>query len=87
MIRIGNQIKAARVLADIKLARLSERSGLSEKMIVEFESFGAEPIEANDQLLYVLEITFLMMGVEFIQNDGVRRRVVLGPGGQDGTLM
>lgn len=74
MLTTGNQLKAARALADIEQKDLAERAGLNVNTIRNMESAGSGPIAgraANVQnvqrILESLDIEFLNHG-----NPGVR---------------
>lgn len=65
------QCRMARILLDLKRAELAKLSGVSERAIGNFETGRSKLIRANHEML---QRTLEKLGVEFLENDGIRRR-------------
>ena len=61
----------ARILLDVKRADLAKLSGVSEKAINNFEMGYSKLMRANHE---ALQKTLERLGVEFLEDDGVKRR-------------
>ena len=66
------QCRAARALLHITQDQLATKSGVSQKAIANFELGKTTPMRAN---LIVLKQTLEQLGIEFLERDGVRRKV------------
>ena len=65
------QCRAARALLQITQDQLATKSGVSQKAIANFELGKTVPMRAN---LVVLQQALELLGVEFLERDGVRRK-------------
>ena len=63
------QCRAARALLHITQDQLATKSGVSQKAIANFELGKTVPMRAN---LVVLQQTLELLGVEFLDGNGVR---------------
>jgi transcriptional regulator with XRE-family HTH domain len=65
------QCRMARTLLDLKRSELAKLSGVSDRTIGNFESGKRKLIRANHETLVR---TLERLGVEFLEDDGVKRR-------------
>jgi transcriptional regulator with XRE-family HTH domain len=70
----GNQVRAARALAEIDQQRLSELSGVSINTVRNMEARGRSPIEGHASTRQKVQNALQMSGIEFTNGDfpGVR---------------
>jgi transcriptional regulator with XRE-family HTH domain len=74
MLTTGNQLKAARALADIEQSALAEKTGLNVNTIRNMEASGANAIAGRSQNVQAVQRTLEAAGVEFLNHGqpGVR---------------
>ncbi len=74
MLTTGNQLKAARILAEIEQKELAEKAGLNVNTIRNMEGAGSGPIAGRAMNVQVVQRILEGMGVEFLNHGrpGVR---------------
>lgn len=74
MLTTGNQLKAARVLAEIEQKELAEKAALNVNTIRNMESAGSGPISGRAASVQVVQRVLENMGIEFLNHGqpGVR---------------
>lgn len=68
MLSTGNQLKAARALADLDQEALAKAAGVSPNTIRNMEASKAEPIRANNQTVVAVQRALETAGVEFLNH-------------------
>lgn len=68
MLSTGNQLKAARALADLDQEALAKAAGVSPNTIRNMEASKAEPIRANNQTVVAVQRALEAVGVEFLNH-------------------
>jgi predicted transcriptional regulator len=66
----GNQLKAARALAEVDQKWLAEKSGVSVNTIRNMEAWGGEPITSGAVTVKKVQTALEAAGVEFIAENG-----------------
>ncbi|MBB3355277.1 transcriptional regulator with XRE-family HTH domain [Rhizobium sp. BK049] len=74
MLTTGNQLKAARILAEIEQKELAEKAGLNVNTIRNMESVGNRPIAGRAANVQVVQRVLEEEGIEFLNHGrpGVR---------------
>ncbi|MBX4911215.1 MULTISPECIES: helix-turn-helix transcriptional regulator [Rhizobium] len=74
MLTTGNQLKAARILAEIEQKELAEKAGLNVNTIRNMESAGNGPIAGRAANVQIVQKVLETEGVEFLNHGrpGVR---------------
>ncbi|PDT23941.1 hypothetical protein CO674_10285 [Rhizobium hidalgonense] len=74
MLTTGNQLKAARILAEIEQKELAEKAGLNVNTIRNMESVGNGPIAGRAANVQVVQRVLEGMGIQFLNHGcpGVR---------------
>ncbi|QRG07925.1 helix-turn-helix domain-containing protein [Xanthobacter dioxanivorans] len=70
----GNQLRAARALADVEQKWLADKSGVSINTIRNMEARGAEPITSGAMTVRKVQLALEEAGIEFLNHGqpGVR---------------
>jgi DNA-binding XRE family transcriptional regulator len=76
MLSTGNQLKAARALADMDQGALAEKAGVNVNTIRNMEASKEDTIKANNQSLVAVQKALEKAGIEFLNHSqpGVRLR-------------
>lgn len=69
-LRTGNQIKAARALADFNQEQLADRAGVSVNTIRNMESRGGADLVSNFETVTKVQRALEAAGVQFIPENG-----------------
>ncbi|QGM97804.1 helix-turn-helix transcriptional regulator [Methylocystis parvus] len=67
---IGNQLKAARALAEVDQKWVAEKSGVSVNTIRNMEARGGEPITSGAVTVKKVQTALEAAGVEFLPENG-----------------
>lgn len=76
MLTTGNQLKAARILAEIEQKELAEKAGLNVNTIRNMESVGNGPIAGRAANVQVVQRVLEAEGIEFLNHGRPGVRVV-----------
>jgi transcriptional regulator with XRE-family HTH domain len=72
----GNQLKAARALADVDQQQVADGAGVNVNTIRNMEARGAEPITSSAVTVRKVQLALEALGIEFLNHaqPGVRLR-------------
>ena len=78
MLTTGNQLKAARILAEIEQKELAQKAGLNVNTIRNMEGAGSGPIAGRAANVHLVQRVLESMGIEFLNHGQPGVRLVRG---------
>jgi transcriptional regulator with XRE-family HTH domain len=79
LLKTGNQLRAARVLAGLTQSELARRSGIHTNSISAMEKRGAEPLTSGLDTITEVVSALESLGIEFTNGDAIGVRLRLKP--------
>ena len=79
LLKTGNQLRAARVLAGLTQSELAERSGIHANSISAMEKRGAKPLTSGLDTITDVVSALESLGIEFTNGDAIGVRLRLKP--------
>lgn len=79
LLKTGNQLRAARVLAGLTQSELAERSGIHANSISAMEKRGAKPLTSGLDTITDVVSALELLGIEFTNGDAIGVRLRLKP--------